>query len=150
HVVAAVRADLQVRQQVAVENHLLAGRALMPQVLRRLAAREQRADLRADIVGKPVHAGTRAPRTPSASARTCSSTRATSSGLPRLAAIVLHSAEPTTAASATRTASAACTGVRTPNPTAIGRSVTRRMRGIASPRCSAVVLRVPVMPVMLT
>ena len=43
----------------------------------------------------------------------------------RFAAIVLHSAEPTTAASATRTASAACAGERTPKPTAIGRSVTR-------------------------
>ena len=44
----------------------------------------------------------------------------------------------------------ACSGVRTPKPMAIGRSVARRMRGIAASKCSAVALRVPVMPVMLT
>ena len=42
---------------------------------------------------------------------------------------MLHSADPTTAASATRTASAACAGERTPKPMAIGRSDTLRMRG---------------------
>ena len=68
----------------------------------------------------------------------------------RLAASVSISAEATTAASATRTASAAWSGVRTPKPMAIGRSVARRIIGIASASSSAQAVRVPVTPVMLT
>ncbi len=53
---AAMRADLQVRDKVPVEDHLLAGRALVPEVLRHLAPREQGADLRADEFAQPAHA----------------------------------------------------------------------------------------------
>ena len=79
HVVAAMRADLEVLLEVAVEDHLLAGGALRPEIVRHLALAEQGADLRPDIFGEPAHAGiscaARALRTPSASARTPSSTR---------------------------------------------------------------------------
>jgi hypothetical protein len=40
-------------------------------------------------------------------------------------------------------------GVRTPNPMAIGRSVTRRSCGIAATKCSTVALVVPVIEVMV-
>ena len=49
------------------------------------------------------------------------------------------SAEATTAASATRDATAACSDDRTPNPIAIGNDVTRRSRGIAASNCCSVV-----------
>ena len=65
-------------------------------------------------------------------------------------ASVSISAEATTAPSAICTASAACCGVRTPKPMAIGRSVNFRTFGIASASASREALRVPVMPVMAT
>ena len=40
-----------------MEDHLLAGGALVPEIVRHLAPREQRADLRADEFGEPAHAG---------------------------------------------------------------------------------------------
>ncbi|MPL60817.1 hypothetical protein SDC9_06379 [bioreactor metagenome] len=55
HVVVAVRADVQVLGQLAVEQHGPAFGALGPQVLGHLAAREQRVDLRFDVVRDPVH-----------------------------------------------------------------------------------------------
>ena len=60
HVVAAVGADVEVVGELAVEEHGAAVVALDPQVLRHLAAREERVDLGADVVGDPVHpAGSR-------------------------------------------------------------------------------------------
>src|SRR6185437_5768549 len=53
--VAAMRADLEVLREIGVEDHLLAGGALLPEILRHLAPREQRADLRADVFGEPAH-----------------------------------------------------------------------------------------------
>src|SRR5208283_2354723 len=109
---AAMRADLQIGHQVAMEDHLLAGGTLVPEIVGHLAPGEQRADLRADEFGEPVHAASLAPRTPSANARTWSSTLRTASGLAlpaasRLAASVSISADATTAASAIRAAAAA-------------------------------------------
>ena len=54
-VVAAVGADVEVVGELAVEEHGAAVVALDPQVLRHLAPREERVDLRADVVGDPVH-----------------------------------------------------------------------------------------------
>ena len=51
-----MRADLEVLLEVAVEDHLLAGGALVPEILRHLAPPEQGADLRADVFGEPAHA----------------------------------------------------------------------------------------------
>ena len=92
---------------------------------------------------------------PSARARTWSNTRRTVSGpaqpsASRLSASVSTSAVPTTAASATLTAPAACAGVRMPKPIAMGRAVAWRMRGTAAAKCSAEADRVPVIPAMLT
>ena len=56
HVVIAVRTDVLVLRQLAVEQHRPAFGAFGPQVLGHLAAREQRIDARADIIGDPdVH-----------------------------------------------------------------------------------------------
>src|SRR5262249_13184667 len=101
-----------VREEITMGDTLLAGRKLGAEIFRHLASREQRADLGTNVFGEPVHACTRAPRTPVASSCTWSSTARTNCGLPRFAAMVLHRAEPTTAASAMRTASAACAGER--------------------------------------
>ena len=60
------------------------------------------------------------------------------------------SAEPTTAASATRAMAAACAGVRMPKPTATGSALWRRRRATAAPTCSASGALVPVMPVIET
>ena len=53
---------------------------------------------------------------------------------------------PTTAASDTVATSAACSGVRIPNPTATGRSVCLRIRATFWAISSAVAERVPVIP----
>jgi len=55
HVMSATGADVQVVRQFAVEQHRAALIALVPQVFRNLAAREDRVDPRADVVGNPVH-----------------------------------------------------------------------------------------------
>ena len=59
HVEAAVRADPLVLVEVAVEDHPLAGRALVPEILRHLrlarAGGVEGPDLRADVVGEPAH-----------------------------------------------------------------------------------------------
>ena len=55
HVVAAMRAHPRVRLEVAVENHLGAGRALVPEVLGHLRLAHEGADLRPDEIGQPVH-----------------------------------------------------------------------------------------------
>ena len=57
HVVAAMGTHLAVGREVAVEDHLLAGRALVPQVVRHGRPGEQGADLRSDVFGEPAHAG---------------------------------------------------------------------------------------------
>jgi hypothetical protein len=61
HVMFAGGADVQVRRQFPVEQHRPAFRALRPKVLGHFAAREQRVDLRTDVVGDPVHAVPAAP-----------------------------------------------------------------------------------------
>ncbi len=55
HVMVAARADVEVRRELPVKQHRAAGVALGPQVLRHLAPREQRVDLRPDVVRDPVH-----------------------------------------------------------------------------------------------
>ena len=60
--VVARRADVEVPLQLAVKQHRPAGFALGPEVLRHLAAGEERVDLRADVVGDPVHAASSARR----------------------------------------------------------------------------------------
>jgi hypothetical protein len=56
-VVAAMGADLAVGRQVAMEDHLLAGGALVPQIVRHGGPREQSADFRSDVFGEPAHFG---------------------------------------------------------------------------------------------
>src|SRR5262249_27205910 len=132
HVVAAVLTDREVGLELAVMDHLAAGRAFGPEVLRHiLLLADQRADARADEVGEPVHA--RAPRTALASCSTVDKTPATGSF-----ALITWSTStvPTTAPSATRAIAAACSGVRMPKPTATGRSVCRFTLATA-PRTSA-------------
>src|SRR5947207_10988212 len=52
--VAAVVTDIEALREVTVEQHLLAGRAFAPEVVRHVLAR-QRADLRQDVIGQPTH-----------------------------------------------------------------------------------------------
>src|SRR5579884_2527434 len=97
----------------------------------------------------------RAARTPAARARTSARTASTRPGaaLPsgaRWSASRWTRAEPTTAASAARATEAACSGVLTPKPTAIGRSVKRRSRMTAAATESVSAGRVPVMPAIAT
>src|SRR5690625_1248290 len=136
HVMTAVRADPQQLFQLAMKDHVAAGSALFPKIVRNVVARNQRPNLRAHVVGNPVHAGT-FPRIPLASARTRSRAAGTVCSVARLlssrdSAIRLTIAEPTTAASATLPIAAACSGVLMPKPTAIGISVWRRNRSTAS------------------
>ena len=133
HMVVTMRADALVGVEVAVEDHPLAGRALLPEILRHLGlvARIEGADLRPDIVGEPAHRA--APRTASARARTLACRAGTRAGVARPCAsrfLARRSirAEPTTAASAMRAISAACSGSRMPKPTATGSRVCRLMR----------------------
>src|SRR5690606_16718244 len=152
HVVPAVRADVQLLLQLAMEDHLRAARALMPQIVRGLPP-DELLQLGPNEIGQPAHA--RALRTPPERSRTSESTLSTiSSGsgfsCSRQSAIRCTSAEPTTAASATRATSAACSGVLMPKPTASGRSVCRRSRSTAAATASADAEVVPVMPVIAT
>src|SRR6185437_14560608 len=55
HMMAAMRANLAVGCHVAMKDHLLTRRALMPEIVRHLAPGEQGADLRANVFGKPAH-----------------------------------------------------------------------------------------------
>jgi hypothetical protein len=52
---AAMRANLLAGVQLALENHLLAVRALMPEVIRHLRAAKQGPDFRANKFTKPAH-----------------------------------------------------------------------------------------------
>jgi len=73
HVVSAVLTDMEVGGELAMEQHLFAGRAFLPQVLRDFALPDELAQLRAHPVLQPVHPAalrTRAARTPSASSPT--------------------------------------------------------------------------------
>src|SRR5262249_27900023 len=55
HMVAAMRADMQMRRELAMEDHRAAARAFDPEIVRHLAlARHQRADLGPEIA-EPVH-----------------------------------------------------------------------------------------------
>src|SRR5439155_15626612 len=53
--VAAMAADLEMRRQLAMKQHLLAARAFAPQIVRHVLAGEG-ADLRQHVIGQPVHA----------------------------------------------------------------------------------------------
>ncbi len=57
HVESAVRADIEGALQLLYQNHLVAGRAVGPQIVRNVAL-EQSPDLGADIFGQPAHAST--------------------------------------------------------------------------------------------
>ncbi len=134
--VAAIRmrADAQVRLQLAVEDHLLALRAFLPEIVGHARLARERLQLGADEVGEPVH-GVRVP-----SGAPCARARRRPAAEPSRARprrrrfrrrsppgrrCADTSAEPTTAASATRATAAACSGVLMPKPTATGRSVWR-------------------------
>lgn len=57
HVMSAIGADMQIFHQIAVEDHLLAGRALVPEIVRRrVGLADQGLDLRTDEVRQPAHA----------------------------------------------------------------------------------------------
>src|SRR5579883_486021 len=157
-VMAATAADEEIGLEVAVEQHLAATRAFVPEILRHIFLRHDGADLRQDEVGKPAHRKTafwRAPRTPAASARTSSSTAVTkpASGLPAASTCSARrctSAEPTAAASATRATEAACSGERMPNPTAMGNDECRLRRATAAAISPELADLVPVMPAIET
>ena len=57
HMMAALRADVLRRDQIAVEDHLAAAGAFAPEIVRRVAgcAPDQALDPRADEIGDPVH-----------------------------------------------------------------------------------------------
>jgi hypothetical protein len=56
HMMAAIAADVQVVFEVPMEKHLLAGRALQPEIFRNIGLRaNQRPDLRSYVVIQPVH-----------------------------------------------------------------------------------------------
>ena len=147
HVVAGARHHHEIGLEILVEDELAALRALDPQVFRRVAPQE-RADLRRDDVGNPVHrpsldsgAALTTPRTPAAIVSTSPATAATVSGpaLPSTseARTASTSAEPTTTPSALAAMPAALAASLTPNPTATGRWVCRLMRATASPTFDA-------------
>ena len=142
-----------------VEHHLLAVGHWSQRLSGTSRRPEQGADLRADVFGEPAHAAHLRARARTPSARRAHLVEHARAPCParrgprasRLAASVSISAEPTTAASATRTASAACAG-RAHAEADRDRQVGGA-RGCAAgrrPGSSAVALRVPVMPVMLT
>ena len=56
HVVATIGTDVEVLAQFPVEQHRAAFIAFGPKVLGHLAAREDRVDAWAHVVGDPVHA----------------------------------------------------------------------------------------------
>src|SRR5262249_22074337 len=97
HVMAALRADVLRRDQVAMEDHLAAGRAFAPEILRRLRlVGHQAFDPGADEIGNPVHDSTLLPWTAPAKARTNSAISLALSPLATRSTM----AEPTTAPSA--------------------------------------------------
>src|SRR5208282_6861673 len=119
HVMAAVRADVEVRLKLAMEDHLPAFGAFMPKLVRNLGLLHEGADAGPHEIGEPVHeaalALALAPRTPALSRRTKARASGTSAGLARPAAssplaITSTRAEPTTAASAKRAKPAASSG----------------------------------------
>src|SRR5579863_6527855 len=148
----AIAADEVTRFEVAAEEHLAAIRAFLPKIFRHFRLRSNDgADLGQDEIRQPVHrAGSfcRAWRTPWAKACTSASTAPTSVGIAlpsesSEAAMRSTSAEPTTAASATRATSCACAGVRMPKPTATGKVVCRFSRATAAVTVSAAADFVP-------
>src|SRR5579864_9603472 len=151
----AIATDEEIGLKIAAEKHLAAIRAFLPKILRHFRLRSNDgADLRQDEIRQPVHRAVsfcRAWRTPSAKARTSASTAPTrvGSAFPaesREAAMRSTSAEPTTAASATRATSCACAGVRMPKPTATGKVVCRFSLATAAVTLCAAADFVPVMP----
>src|SRR5690606_27992755 len=63
HVMIAIRADAHRRFEVAMEDHLAAGRAFVPEIVRRLLLLvEDPLDLRTDDIVDPVHPLTSLPR----------------------------------------------------------------------------------------
>src|SRR5262249_29188365 len=105
HVIAAMGADMQRRLQLAVEDHLAALRAFVPEVVRHVGLAHEGPQLRPDEIGQPAH-DVLAPLTPPESSRTSPST-ASSRAAParpspsRCVATRSTSADPTTAPSAT-------------------------------------------------
>ncbi len=83
HVERAGVADIEIGLELAMEEHLAAARAFVPEIVRHLL----RADLRQDEIGQPAHGlPPLAARTPAASAATSASTAATRPGRARPAA----------------------------------------------------------------
>ena len=67
---AAAAADVEIGLELAMEQHLPAARAFVPEIVRHLALGDDGADLRQDEIGEPVHGRAAARvRTPSAQAR---------------------------------------------------------------------------------
>src|SRR5262245_18610335 len=166
---AALRTDTVRRDEIAVEDHLAAARALAPERVRRGRAAHQALDPRTDEVRDPIHDpdsstlrsdsvevlsvppyGLRAAWTAFPRLRqklSASSINRVLGSAERTASAIRDTiAEPTTAASAMRAIDAAPSGVRMPNPTAQGRSVARLMRSSAIFTSCSVNVFVPVTP----
>ena len=138
--------------EILVEDHLAGLRILDPEVFRHVAAAEHRVDLRADVVGDPVHGVDRvpivgdedgatirqeqgAPRARPAHRPLTSVATASAGSAVGLAvrgrctlATALTIAVPTTTPSAEAPITRACSAVLTPKPTQTGRSVWPLMR----------------------
>src|SRR5258706_3342892 len=155
HVIAAMGAHAQCCFQLAVEDHLAALAAFIPEVVRHLGAADQRLQLRTNEIGEPAHLPLLACRTPVASSRTRLSTASASPGLARSAASRCPNtrstrADPTTAASATLATAAAWAAVRMPKPTATGSAVWRFRRMTALDTSASAADRGPVIPAIET
>ncbi len=139
---AARRQTRRPRSSSAGEEHLPAGGALRPEIVRHLAPPEQRADFRADIFGEPAHAGPLVARDAGGA-----------DGVGQRAHLVQHAAHRVGRRVAVGVEIrgqrvdqrrgdhrgvgdphrlGGLAGVRTPKPMAIGRSVALRMRGMAA------------------
>ena len=141
HVMAAIGADMQIAFELAVK--IICSQAghcardfPAPRAGRPALRMRGRTNSVIQFMRPPYHRA-RAARTAceSALARCAGSRRTVSGGgvaIGRSAASVSIRAEATTAASATRTALGGLRGGLTPKPTAIGRSVAWRMRGMAA------------------
>jgi hypothetical protein len=126
----ALRADRQVRLIFLGEHHLLAGRAFVPQIVRRIALGDER-DLLADAV-EPAHAAFSVAALRTAALRVEIKSRTGPAAAAPCSPISSTIAEPTTTPSATRPIASACSGPRTPKPTATGRSVPALKRATAA------------------
>src|SRR3546814_10871426 len=139
----AARADVQIVLPLLDEHHLLALAAFVPEVVGGIALRGEGQGV-AEAVD-PAHAAISfAPWIASARVRVKAS-RCGAACSP-CSAMMSTKADPTTTPSATFAIAAACSGVRTPKPTATGRSVAALRRVTASSMLVCAACWSPVMP----